>query len=1151
MRSISRRQIPDKVSKTMRPNLLSIRTAGILLFCVPLIGGGRPAFGQLASWELMQDIRPKTYTCGFVTSAPVVDGRLDDPAWQKAVWTDDFADIEGSRKPVPQRRTRAKMVWDDENLYIAAELQEPHVWATLKQHDSVIFHDNDFEVFIDPDGDHHDYLELELNALNTTWDLYLPKPYKDGGRADNSWEFSGMRTAVHVDGTLNEPSDTDTGWSVELAIPWKSMARHAHCDCPPVEGQCWRINFSRVQWQHRIQNGNYQKVDGTREDNWVWSPQGVIDMHRPERWACVQFTRQQPGETEFSTSPDMAVRDQLMAVYHRQKTFFAAQNRWAGSLQELGVPEADAERLSMHRTSDGYQASVTNAVSGETVERWCVSQDSRLYRSPLDAEVRIAMERAGDNRDQLRAALDQSAVEQREAMEFLIANMPDRDLVSLSADYLLQNVRLAFDAMQKAAWKDSIPWDVFLNNVLPYASINERRDGWRQDFCQRFGPLIQGASTPSQAAALLNQKIFPLVKVRYSTQRPKADQSPLESIDAGLASCTGLSVLLIDACRALGVPARFVGTPLWSDKSGNHSWVEVWDNGWHFTGAAEPAGDELDKAWFSGRAATAIRDNPRHAIYAVSFQRTPLRFPLVWDRSIDYISAVNVTDRYLAMAEAPPEGTLNVMFCVRRGRGLPRESAQIRVLDESDDVVFEGTTRDERFDTNDYLQTYLPSGGEYRVVIRLNGAEQTESIRVEPRNGPWVWYVDSLDPEAEKIRQDQEETSGRSESAAAVEQLSQYLDKPVSDRPLLAEQSFADVALTKQDAADAARRLWDDHVRQIRATRAEEMQARVLTIGELKMPFDYTVFGDKPADGRSLYISMHGGGGAPSRVNDRQWENQKKLYQPDEGVYLSPRAPTDTWNLWHQEHIDPFFDRLIENLIVLEDVNPNRVYLMGYSAGGDGVYQLAPRMADRWAAAAMMAGHPNETSPLGLRNVAFTLHMGALDDAYNRNTVAAEWQQKLATLQQEDPQGYQHWVKIHDGKGHWMDREDKAAIPWMAAHRRNPLPDRIVWKQDDVVRTQFYWLEADAADLSDRAEIRADRVGNRFDVTTSAARRLTILLNDAMANLDQPVSVYQGDRLLYEGTVDRTIKDSADFLARRGDPWLVFSSRLQIELPTE
>ena len=196
------------------------------------------------------------------------------------------------------------MLWDDTYLYVGALLEEPHVWGTLTQHDSVIFQDNDFEIFIDPDGDNHEYYEIEINALNTEWDLFLKKPYRDGGPAINEWEIPGLKTAVHVSGTLNDPSDSDTSWSVEFAIPWKSLAEHAHRPAPPKDGDQWRINFSRVEWRHEIAGGKYRKIPKTPEDNWVWSPQGVVDMHRPERWGYLQFSTAKSGQAPAgSTQP--------------------------------------------------------------------------------------------------------------------------------------------------------------------------------------------------------------------------------------------------------------------------------------------------------------------------------------------------------------------------------------------------------------------------------------------------------------------------------------------------------------------------------------------------------------------------------------------------------------------------------------------------------------------------------------------------------------------------------------------------------------------------------------------------------------------------------------------------------------------------------
>lgn len=221
----------------------------------------------------------------------LMDGRPSEVAWDKAPWTSDFVDIEGAQKPKPRFRTRAKMLWDDNYLYILAELEEPNLWATYSRHDMVIFHEHDFEVFLDPDGDQLNYFEFEINALNTGWDLFLPKPYKDGGKADDGWEIPGLKTAVHLTGTLNNPSDQDFGWTVEMAFPWTAFNRGPRPAVAPKSGEKWRINFSRVEWQLDVVNGQYRKRPGLKEDNWVWSPQGVINMHVPEKWGFVEFRR--------------------------------------------------------------------------------------------------------------------------------------------------------------------------------------------------------------------------------------------------------------------------------------------------------------------------------------------------------------------------------------------------------------------------------------------------------------------------------------------------------------------------------------------------------------------------------------------------------------------------------------------------------------------------------------------------------------------------------------------------------------------------------------------------------------------------------------------------------------------------------------------
>lgn len=380
----------------------------------------------------------------------------------------------------------------------------------------------------------------------------------------------------------------------------------------------------------------------------------------------------------------------------------------------------------------------------------------------------------------------------------------------------------------------------------------------------------------------------------------------------------------------------------------------------------------------------------------------------------------------------------------------------------------------------------------------------------------------------------------------AVSQLRQYLDRQAPSS--LADQTFAQTPLTAQAAEEAQQLLWEAHAANIRQTRAQEMQDKVITQGNLRMPFFYRTFGEKPANGRSLYISMHGGGGAPPQVNDQQWENQKRLYEPDEGIYLAPRAPTNTWNLWHEGHIDDMFDRLIENLIVLEDVDPNRVYIMGYSAGGDGVYQLAPRMADRLAAAAMMAGHPNDASPLGLRNIAFTLHMGGRDAAYNRNVIAQQWAERLAELREQDPQGYEHWVKIYPQHGHWMQREDAVAVPWMAKYTRNPFPDKVVWHQSGRTHNRFYWLAVDDDQKRGGTTVVARREGQRIIIESCDVDRLRIRLNDAMLDLDQPVVVEYDGKQLFSGRVKRTIATVAQTLEERGDPASVYCAEVVVTI---
>ena len=652
-----------------------------------------------------------------------------------------------------------------------------------------------------------------------------------------------------------------------------------------------------------------------------------------------------------------------------------------------------------------------------------------------------------ENRAQLDRALAKAPPQQRSAMVWLIDHMPEKDRPVVSSEFLLKHCDAAHRAWQGAPWQRLVPEEIFLDAILPYASVSETREEWREPLRNSAAPIVAGAASPVEAAVRLNQRLFQAIGVKYSTQRKAADQSPSESIQSGIASCTGLSILLVDACRAVGVPARLVGTPLWSDNSGNHSWVEIWDGrGWRFTGAAEPTGDQLDKGWFVERSRAATVGDKKHGIFAVTWQDSPLVFPLSFTDASSPSRGIDVTERYLAL---------------------------------------------------------VPAGS----------AAETQTEAIDP--GP---------------------------SNRAVTALAQHLSQ--NGLTSVATASFAKVPLVKADAEQAEKILVAALEAQIRQERPSAIQQRFVEVDDVRMPFWFTTYGEKPPGERSLFISLHGGGGAPKPVNDQQWKNQQQLYRPQDGIYLAPRAPTDTWNLWHQKHIDPLVDRLIADMVAFEGVDPDRVYLLGYSAGGDGVYQLAPRMADRFAAAAMMAGHPNETQADGLRNLPFAIHVGGNDSAYRRNAIAAEWQNRLAALATADPAGYPHVVQIHDGKGHWMDGQDAVAVPWMAKHTRTLRPTKVIWLQDDVVHPRFYWLAV--SDPIARAKTVVSRNGQRIVVEAWTPQgELSLRLDDSMLDLDREIVVVQADRELFRGIVRRTIGCLATTLVERNDPKGLFSAAVQ------
>ncbi|MBN1387462.1 MAG: carbohydrate-binding family 9-like protein [Bacteroidales bacterium] len=328
------------------------------------------------------DFSPESYIC-YKADQIIIDGNLDENSWESAQWTNDFVDIEGELKPLPLYRTRAKMLWDDDYLYVAAELTEPHIWAKLKQRDTVIFYDNDFEVFIDPDGDTYEYMEFEMNAYNTIWDLLLTKPYRDNGRVADAWNINGIKTAVNIIGSINDPSDKDDKWIVELAFPLSVLTEFGD---HPGNGKQWRINFSRVNWRIETENGKYRKAVNPEtgkaypEYNWVWSPQGLINMHYPERWGYLQFSDIKAGEgtAEFVQGPDENVKWNLRIMYYAQRNYASEKGIYTSDIDELidyGYQMSEYEPYILLKPF-GYEAYI---ISEDSNLLWTINDAGKIY----------------------------------------------------------------------------------------------------------------------------------------------------------------------------------------------------------------------------------------------------------------------------------------------------------------------------------------------------------------------------------------------------------------------------------------------------------------------------------------------------------------------------------------------------------------------------------------------------------------------------------------------------------------------------------------------------------------------------------------------------------------------------------------------------
>jgi hypothetical protein len=755
------------------------------------------------------------------------------------------------------------------------------------------------------------------------------------------------------------------------------------------------------------------------------------------------------------------------------------------------------------------------------------------------AEVEQALGRAGANRAELVAALQRSAAEQRRGMAFLIANMPGRDLRSLSADFLLENVRLAYQARAESPWGRAVPDDVFLNDVLPYANLDEARHPWRRQLREVCLPIVKDCKTAAEAAQKLNSTIFQKLNVRYSTARKKPNQSPKESIETGLASCSGLSVLLADACRAVGVPARVVGTPMWSNLRGNHTWVEVWDGRWHFTGAAEQDPKGLDRGWFVHDASQAKKDVPRHAIYAASFRRTEVTFPLVWDRANRDVFAENVTDRYTAKAVANPR--VRILLRIREA-GSGRRLALPLTIEERPArcEVCRGASRGETADTNDILAFELMPERDFLVrvgrPVRVEKAFRTTAAKEQLIDVE----VPAAKPGLSKEQLARVEKEARAFFEAGAEKQASWRFDAALDRWLGEHEDEVRRAAWKAYRAAA-----------IHEAMKKDFDGDRVKYKEHESPYVVRKVGKRPDGGWPLFIAMHGGGGAPKRVNDQQWKVMQRYYRDQDGVtgylYLALRAPNDTWNGFYADYVPPLITNLIRQFSLFGDIDPDRVYLMGYSHGGYGAFFIGPKVPDRFAAVHASAAAPTDgtISARTLRNTRFTFMIGEKDTAYGRADRCKKFGAEVEKLQKENKGDFPVKMEWKEGHGHG-GLPDRDKVKEMYAYRRSAVPRHLSWDLTDGVIDRFFWLGV--AKPGPKRGIDAKIDGNAVTVTTRGVEQAQLYLDGRLVRFDRPLSLTV-DGKAQAATIHPSLATLCRSLMERGDPELAFTCRVELAVP--
>lgn len=352
----------------------------------------------------------------------------------------------------------------------------------------------------------------------------------------------------------------------------------------------------------------------------------------------------------------------------------------------------------------------------------------------------------------------------------------------------------------------------------------------------------------------------------------------------------------------------------------------------------------------------------------------------------------------------------------------------------------------------------------------------------------------------------------------------------------------------------------------------EKPESHKLDLGEKQMPFNFVERGPM-AKGKPLFIALHGGGQDgrattphSSPMNNREWETQTSFAQqiyPDNAIYFVPRMADDRDGRWYYSYCQDAYDQVVREAILVHEVDPNRVYLIGISEGAYTAYRLGAFMADRWAGAGSMAGgEPLQNAPPeNMRNLAFRADIGERDTMFDRIGLNRRYGEALEELRNQDQKGFEYLIKVHERRGHGIDY--RPCPKWLAAYERNPHPDRVRWVNINVHgrrRMQSYWLALEQPPEDKNARIEFDA---QLDKSANAVRvevknlnqdgaianneiEFKIYLNDQMLNLDEPVKVIRNGEVVFSGKVERRAATLLKSLVERGDPNYSFPVELII-----